>query len=825
MTLSIPTAVLLASSALAQQLAWPRGRTPNPLVPEDNYTLLLAADLDNDGDQDLAACNQAGLWILRRTGKVSWAPEQLAWTTTPQVQPGVKAAAWDDFDQDGDLDLFVGFQQWLPAPMPAGVFRNDGTNFTWMGQIPMTLYGGMTGVASGDIDGDGFADVVIGNGGGTQVRINDGTGGFGTIPLTISTGANAVPALFDRDGDGDLDLAIASDGGLELFDNTGGSLVATTAPLPTTLGTRVVAADLDQDGRVDLAVVDDSRVDVLWNDPAGWTLASAVLAGSWPVLQLAVGDIDMDGDADLVARFRDGVDWLQNGGSRTFLRRAGLRHGGAGPTDTMEVANLTGRAGDDVVCGWFDRTMTVLYTAPVPFEDPIADLRVPAILGAPLEPAVGDVDGDGIEDLVFPGMFTAEPQVVRRDGRGVLRSTPIPGGSRTATRAWLCDLDDDSDLDLVLGEDTGLPLTVQILTNDGAGGFTVAQNVQPPFYAQELQFGDIDADGDIDILSGQSGQVDVIENRGTAGFVPVGPYPGVVATSGGGFLRAGDLDGDGDLDFLLGRVTAGVPVFLGDGTGGYTIGGVVPTSYYLSNGDLVDVDRDGDLDFVSPVRPGGIQVFRNSGAGTFAEVPGALPPGPVGFRQYLFDLDGDGAPEIFDFAYTPKLYRNDGSGTFTDATGNLFATSFGGLEQFAFGDFDGDGDDDVLVRIGGTWRRFQNRQRDAWSQQIVRPGGQLRVNFEATATAPGTGTAILPMVSFSPGPPLEVTGLAGRFQLPTTGSFLVAVLAAPTNTATWSVAIPQHPSFVGLGLFVQGLVVGPNVIQGYTNLVYERVLP
>ena len=124
-----------------------------------------------------------------------------------------------------------------------------------------------------------------------------------------------------------------------------------------------------------------------------------------------------------------------------------------------------------------------------------------------------------------------------------------------------------------------------------------------------------------------------------------------------------------------------------------------------------------------------------------------------------------------------------------------------------------------VVWLEGYGETSQDHQ-DFFASKVGRAAKSLYYKHPRLGTV-----AVLPMVAFSPGPPLTVPGLAGKFQLPTTGSYLVGVLSAPTNTATWSLAIPAHPSFVGLEICVQGLVLGPNVQQGYTNLFCERIVP
>ena len=187
----------------------------------------------------------------------------------------------------------------------------------------------------------------------------------------------------------------------------------------------------------------------------------------------------------------------------------------------------------------------------------------------------------------------------------------------------------------------------------------------------------------------------------------------------------------------------------------------------------------------------------------------------------LFDMDGDADLDLLSRGLTETLFRNDGTGVFTDASGRM---SVLGAYQNNFFDFDDDGDVDLVYVESGQWRRAPNRLRDAASLQPVQPGGQLRVSLRVAPEVPGPNTVFLPCFSFGSGPSVSVPGLAGKLQLSAATASLVAVLPAPTGSVTWSANIPASPAFVGLELCTQAIVLGPHVPPGFTNMVYERVL-
>ena len=316
-----------------------------------------------------------------------------------------------------------------------------------------------------------------------------------------------------------------------------------------------------------------------------------------------------------------------------------------------------------------------------------------------------DVDNDGDLDLVAPG---ATRSVSLNDGRGNFSPTtsPMLGFGSILSGA---DLDNDGDEDLVssyLSSQTSG--TVQTFRNNGSGTFTATQTLSGIIGAPtDFATGDVDADGDLDILvsgaflafpgSGAPPATSAVLflNRGNGSF-----QNGVVLQTGGaGEVLLADLDSDGDLDMLLGNGTA--RVFFNNGTGQFTGG---PT---LVGGSLLtpaDVDGDGDLDVVSLSTSAGlVYVNRNSGNGTFGAAASVLVGfGPV--QLAVADLDGDGDLDLVtgnDNAgvYSASIRLNNGSGGFGGGSDPALPSRPGSLVT---GDVDGDGDLDWVTGTGNT---------------------------------------------------------------------------------------------------------------------------
>ena len=278
---------------------------------------IVAADLDGDGDRDLAIglkdSNQVQIWF--NSGLATFTVGTTAPTgSEPRDMVG------GDWDGDGDVDLMVSNDEssnvTVMTNSGAGVFSS--TNLT-VGSRPR-------GIALGDWDGDGDMDaaVAVQKSQAVAVLTNNGLGGFTSASISLGALQPVGIAAGDTDGDGDLDLAAATENnafhGVSLLTNTGGVFsgpvnVAGTGQEPS----GIVAADLDLDGDVDLAINNENshNMTLFENTGAGFTAANVVLGGTTPE-QLVGADLDQNGGMDLIAVCRDSSElrWLrnQNGG-------------------------------------------------------------------------------------------------------------------------------------------------------------------------------------------------------------------------------------------------------------------------------------------------------------------------------------------------------------------------------------------------------------------------------------------------------------------------------------------------------------------------------
>jgi hypothetical protein len=167
---------------------------------------------------------------------------------------------------------------------------------------------------------------------------------------------------------------------------------------------------------------------------------------------------------------------------------------------------------------------------------------------------------------------------------------------------------------------------------------------------------DLDGDGDLDLVAGSwRNRVMLYRNDGDArAFRFVLADSALVTLTRGSNTTptVGDLDGDGDLDLLVGEASGALNMYRNDGTSTAPSFTLVSDEYLdidvgrRSAPTLVDVDRDGDLDLVVGAESGTLTLFRNEG-GTFV-ADSTLGPALTPYANPAFaDVDADGEPDLF----------------------------------------------------------------------------------------------------------------------------------------------------------------------------------
>ena len=399
--------------------------------------------------------------------------------------------------------------------------------------------------------------------------------------------------------------------------------------------------------------------------------------------------------------------------------------------------------------------------------------------------AVGDLDGDGIEDLLLASRGASK--VLLGGSLGLTYTTdavvdglPLPPGAAAA----MADLDDDGDMDVFLGTEPGTPDL--ILENLGGLRFSVTELPDSDGFVGSGVFADLDGDGRLDLVVGRRlGSFETIEailadqppgDRSSL-YLQTAPLtfvdasdrlPADIHDAHTQAIGPIDVDADGDLDLFwandFGPWIQPDALLLNDGTGHFTRAEdcFCALSHYGMSATVADLDRDHLPDlYVTDI--GGPELLLNFGDGSFYDATlalGAQLPAEddrlVAWGAAAHDLDRDGWTDLavafghiadiqqesvgeLDPTWTWSDDQRDalllgGPDGFTEVSAELGFDDPGAHRGVVTGDFDGDGRDElVLTSLHHT---------SVWDVDGGCPGG-LRITLDAgPGNAHGIGARV-----------------------------------------------------------------------------------
>lgn len=734
------------------------------------------ADFDNDGDLDVvsAARDDGNILWYRNMGGLTPVLEPYLIATLP----GVYLALPADVNGDGKMDVVTVSVGTVSSDHPSGQpgqgraiwFLNDGAaNPTFHARSVAEGLNYPVAAQVGDVDGDGALDVIVASRDDNSVRWyrNSGGGEPTFAPNLISNQAVGAVSVDvgDINKDGALDVISASenDDRILWYANNGSGgfsthVVRAGNPNPAQdFAKSVEVVDVNGDGWLDIVYASEDGNEVGWYRSGGgafpsWT-QQVLDTDRIHVKQVTSGDLDRDGDVDLIAASADDnrVTWYRNSG-------------GANPTFTTHVVtNLAAGARYAHVADLNgDGSLDVLYAARM--ANSVGWVRNRSIHFGATYPAQGhfavgywdssrfvtsaDLDGDGDIDLVS----AAEDDLVWHQNKGTSPATftSIPIGTTQDRSRWIdpADIDGDGDLDLIVASTENRT----IYWYENSGGATpnfaeriVSNNLQGPRAAIA---GDMDGDGDLDIfaVSDIDSKVVWYENNGAR---PPAFVERVIDTNAGGasayprHIYSADLDNDGDLDLVVAAQESNTIVtYLNNGNrpatftrrivAGHNPGGE-PKIQGVQHVWTADVDNDGLVDILAASELSrSVYWFEAVDPAAGGYIPHAVDMNANGAHAVVAgDADGDGDMDLFaalEYDGLITWYENDGAAlpTFTRRT----IYDQGGIAHGVnVADLDGDGDLDVFAAARGTGVI-------AWFENL---GGQYALQDMGAAVVPGIG--------------------------------------------------------------------------------------
>lgn len=329
--------------------------------------------------------------------------------------------------------------------------------------------------------------------------------------------------------------------------------------------------------------------------------------------EIAVGDLNGDGILDLVTG-------LGNGGGNGVISRLGYGDGTFAPAVTLSLGN---------------------------------SVRLPVL---------GDVNGDGILDLVttLPSSDVTNIHFGVGDGTFTNRQTISGGRFNPVT---LADIDGDGDLDL-LTPNASLSVT-RLYLNDGNGTFTFNATLVATGSDNRARVADLNGDGRMDVVvqSSFNDNVTIFLQQSNGTFAAGVPHQMAGAGLGVSGLQIADMNGDGILDLVgLDGTAQSITVALGKGNGTFQtrttsfVGSAVGANNLL----IQDINGDGILDAVvlhGDPNSTSITIAHGNGRGGFVATSGIDEGLTLNGNPALADMDGDGVLDlIFSSRDTNRVY-------------------------------------------------------------------------------------------------------------------------------------------------------------------------
>lgn len=587
------------------------------ILTDQSPSAIIAADLDKDGKVDLAvvsSLNTVGIHWGNGDGTfVSPATEFNVGNSPVAIAAGV-------FSSGSNIDLAVINAGDVPETLK--VLKNSGagsgsrsslfsSNGTYnLGPNPIAL-------AVADFNGDTHVDIAVLDSSADNVTIflNNGSGAF-TQDSTVSVGASPTSILaadVNKDGWQDLIVANTADGTIGVIlgqnpaSNAGAYFPASqTAYISAPSATGLSIADSNSDGNLDVYLVDsqDHYLQILPGDGLGnfsWnttTLAAGVSA-------VATTDFNNDGKLDLAVLSTGGasVSIYQGKGNGLFKPALSPTLITANNPTALAVGDLDGDGNQDIVVAQASTKTVGIFFGKGPDGSGNASFtgrQDNSVGSAPEAVVIGDFNGDGVNDIAVANTGDSTVSIILGLGSRNYASK-VNYGTGTAPVAMLAaDFNGDGILDLATVNLSDNSVSI-LLGNGGNNRGTFQTHIDYPVGngPTSIVAGDFyqhnNGTLDLAILNATDASISILRGAGNGTFIKESPI--AIGGTPSGFVT-GDFNGDGILDFAVTNGSSfGYSILLGTGSGHFgTVTAVSSGTNLLQTALLSDWNSDGKLD-------------------------------------------------------------------------------------------------------------------------------------------------------------------------------------------------------------------------------------
>jgi hypothetical protein len=693
----------------------PKVDLPNTAIPKESAI----ADVDGDGLADIIAVTHTQqISIYRNSGT----PGLLNFAAPVNITgySGAVNVATGDLNGDGNLDFATANGEYNTVSL----YRNTtsaSTPVSFAAKIDLIEAGAVPhSVAIVEINGDGKPDLVVGSTTHVTIFLNNSNGSTLSFIKKISHSANGSSnstSIADIDGDGRIDIIQGGYYGAYCLRNSSVDGIISFSPaitVTTAASTGSVAADLNADGKTDLAFIhsNENKLDLFTNTSSAtgisFALSQTLTTGLYPN-DIAASDLNGDGKVDVAVSGLeyDAISVYKNNSSGSINFLAKVDYSTNIEPHSITIGDLDNDGKPDLVTtNLKPNTLSILrlnrYTAQ-PLVPVISSFSPPSGAAGTMVTITGNNFGTSVaQNIVFFGAVKAE--VTSASATQLI--VKVPAGAtfqpiRVINQHKL----------------TAFSAKPFVLTFPGAGNFTSTsldpfKHFIPGQNPKMMYMADIDGDGKSDLLlpNHDANTVSILRNTSTPGIVNFATKIDFAVGDKPTAVTAADIDDDGKPEVIVTNSTYNTFSLLKNNS---SIGNISLQPQQVFSTDIQgfgfpnsiavgDLDGDGKADVaIANQNSQYISLFRNTTTGnTISFAPHVYFEAPNEPRSIaIHDFDGNGKADIVvtNYAKQAMVFSNTSSPGSISFTAPLKYPGGHGWGNAVAADYDGDGKADVVV--------------------------------------------------------------------------------------------------------------------------------